>query len=347
MEPFPPPEEDEEDDQPAAGPSRRKDDTGSRKRLSRRNSDESTARTRSVTPSSRSKRKLDIDEDEPMPEEQDDSSREMDIKTPMTTAAGRRRKQAIVDEREKSVSRQSTPRLSKDHLSVPTSSGPKSQIKNDKTDKINDILELAQQSESSTLPHWIQKGDIGLFLEHRDVVTQVAWNSKNPNLLASTSIDSTARFWELRPPSNEEVEGSRALVQASKPMILNHKSIEGNRKAINALSWHPDGTLLATGAGDGVSRMFTPNGALTGILAYGRQSVNAIKFSPNGSMVLTATDEPAVNLFNVSADPPLKRSYDAHTGESISLHIDIGSRGSYYPGMAGLHLFRSRPKLTI
>lgn len=214
-------------------------------------------------------------------------------------------------EREVSIS---TPKPSKDHLSVPMStSRSKSPAKN--KDKTDEILEIARVKGKDN-PKWFQQGDIGIFPEHRDAVTCVAWNSKNQNLLASASIDSTAKFLEFKPSSPVAGTGSRGLALASKPTLLSHKSIEGNRKAIHSVSWHPDGTLLATAAGDGVSRMFTPNGALEGILAYGRQGVNVIKFSPNGSMLLTATDEPAVNLFSVSEDPPLRRSYDCHSCES-------------------------------
>jgi len=32
-----------------------------------------------------------------------------------------------------------------------------------------------------------------------------------------------------------------------KPYVISHKSIESNKKAVTALAWHPDGTVLATG----------------------------------------------------------------------------------------------------
>lgn len=237
----------------------------------------------------------------PMPEEEEETKAQS-----TGAASGRRRKQEKTQQNEE-----------KTKLSVPnTQSRSLSPAKKDKT---QDLILTAAAEKGKGRPKWIKESDIGVFTEHRDIVNCIAWNSKNPDLLASASNDSTARFWELRP---SEEKGANGLVLSSnKATLMSHKSIDGRRKAITALSWHPDGTLLATAAGDGVGRMFTPNGALEGILAYGRGGINAIKFSPNGSMVLTATNERVVNLFNVTAGPAMKSSYDAHTGTSSHIII--------------------------
>lgn len=205
-----------------------------------------------------------------------------------------------------------------DNLSVPAAeSRSKSPVKRGGA---GDMLKSAAKLGKGN-PLFIPESDIGVFLEHRDIVNGVAWNSKNVDLLASASNDSTARFWDMTPSTTP---GSRALELSSnrngKSVIMSHKSIESNKKAVTALSWHPEGTFLVTAAGDGVGRMFTPNGTLEGILAYGRGGVNAIKFSPNGSQVLTATLGRAVNLFNVTASgPTMACSFDSHTGEFSAL----------------------------
>lgn len=286
-EAFPPADDDPEPDQASAGPSRRKHD-GTGKRRSRRNSDTSTVRTRSVSPSSRRKRKA-VDEDEEMPEEEG-------ARTP--AGSSRRRKQATEDG---------------DNLSVP---GVQSRSKSPggKKGQSNDLLKSAAKLGQDN-PLSFQEGDVGLFLEHRDIINDLAWNSKNTDRLASASNDSTARFWDLTPSSDPDSRALELSTSTGKSVIMNHKSIESNKKAINALSWHPEGTFLATAAGDGVGRMFTPNGALEGIMAYGRGGINAIKFSPNGYHILMATVSRVVNLFNVTAGPSMKSSFDSHTGE--------------------------------
>jgi transducin (beta)-like 1 len=179
---------------------------------------------------------------------------------------------------------------------------------------------------SSSNPRWIQPGDVGSFFEHRDIVNCVAWNISNPEILASSSNDSTARFWELRPSTDP---GCRRLEMATdKAKILSHKSMESTKKSIPAVSWHPEGSLIATAASDAVGRLFTPNGSLGGILSYGRGPINAIKFSPSGSMVLTATQRHSVHLFTVGGDtadngenrmvgPQMVKSFEGHTGESL------------------------------
>jgi transducin (beta)-like 1 len=231
------------------------------------------------------------------------------VKTPASSSS-RRRKQIGADDNE--------------NLSVPTTKSRTKSPSGKKGSGKDTLKSPSKRSQDNPLS--FQESDIGLFVEHRDIINDLAWNSKNTDRLASASNDSTARFWDLTPSTED---GSRALELSSsngKSVVLNHKSIESNKKAISALSWHPEGTFLATAAGDGVGRMFTPNGALEGIMAYGRGGVNAIKFSPNGCHVLLATVGRAVNLFNVTAGPSMRSSFDSHTGESGSFCTVIQSK---------------------
>ena len=92
-------------------------------------------------------------------------------------------------------------------------------------------------------PSWIDTSRIKSYREHRDVVMTVAWNPKNPEVLATGSSDGTARLWDFKPQSGD----SRPVELARKPYVISHKSIESNRKAVTAVAWHPDGTVLATG----------------------------------------------------------------------------------------------------
>lgn len=261
---------------------------------------------------------MDLDEDDEM-----DGGDDYVEPSTTTAAVGRGQRR----DRDKRVKSDDNAGLTVPSTTRPSSSRSKSPAS--RKDKVVD--DGASVSSSKTLPPasadpivsekgqgnplWIRESDIGIFTEHRDVVNKIAWNSKNPDLLASASNDSTARFWYLRSSSDPD---SRALVLSTKhATIMAHKSIEANKKAVRLLSWHPEGTFLATAAGDGVGRMFTPNGVMEGILAYGRGGINAIKFSPSGGLVLTANTEYAVNLFDVTAGTTMKASFAAHTGMSL------------------------------
>lgn len=60
------------------------------------------------------------------------------------------------------------------------------------------------------------------------------------------SADSTARIWNL--------------AQGSKSVVLNHDVKQGKTRDVTTLDWNPDGSLLATGAYDGLARIWTKEG---------------------------------------------------------------------------------------
>ena len=98
----------------------------------------------------------------------------------------------------------------------------------------------AELQKRQAQPWWIKEKDIQFFTEHRDAVICVGWNPSNNESLATGSADGTARLWDF-----ENNEGQVEL--AKKPLAINHKSIEFNKKAVSAVTWHPDGTVLGTG----------------------------------------------------------------------------------------------------
>jgi transducin (beta)-like 1 len=112
-------------------------------------------------------------------------------------------------------------------------------------------VERAPNPKSIDNPAWIAPEDIVVWREHRDAVTCLAWNPKNRDVLATGSSDGTARLWDF-------IVGSagRALETDRKPIVIKHTSIESSKKNVAALSWHPDGTVLATGecAGQAVEK---------------------------------------------------------------------------------------------
>lgn len=161
------------------------------------------------------------------------------------------------------------------------------------------------------------RDEIGVWTEHRDVVSNVAWNPKNVDLLATGSSDGFVRLWDFLPPSTStSVDRHPSLTLSTRPTGISHKGIESSKKTITSVAWHPDGTILATGSQDGVGRLFTPSGQLQAIMSYGRGAVNAMKWSPSGTQILVGKDDFTVcKWMDRGGSMAMKTCYDAHTKE--------------------------------
>lgn len=106
----------------------------------------------------------------------------------------------------------------------------------------------AQKEEVETPAHIISDDNVATFVEHRDMVSCVAWNPQNRLNLSTGSSDGTARLWDF----DEKDEGSALSLLRQTP--IPHKSIESSKKGVTALAWHPDGTFFATGEWCAITR---------------------------------------------------------------------------------------------
>ncbi|KAK8858393.1 hypothetical protein IAR55_002620 [Kwoniella newhampshirensis] len=176
----------------------------------------------------------------------------------------------------------------------------------------NRSRKASPSAEAKGTSDGVPESDIGVFNEHRDSVYCVAWNPKNLDVLATGSGDGTAKLWEFQSGPSDH-----ALTINKKPMSINHKGIESNKKNLTAVTWHPDGTMLATGSQDGVGRLFTPSGQLQAIMSYGRGAINALRFNPSGTSILTAKDDFTVCRWGHGQGytMEMKLCFDAHTKE--------------------------------
>jgi len=270
------------EDTPAAGPSKRKLEPVT-KRKSRRNSDESTAITRSPSPASRKKRQPTNDED--------------DFVEKVKSVAGRRRK--TEDGK---------------NLNIPASSTPvrsASPTKQDLSDILSSALRLGQGNAK-----WFKSSEIGLFTEHKDIVNAVAWSPANHDLLASASNDTSARIWDF----TQSTRPNTTKLELTSTEYLHHKTIESSKNPVTCISWNAAGTLLATGAKEGTARAFTASGLSQHVLTQGTNlAITAIKFSPNGRYLMTGSKSHTIRIVDVSGvhDRSLG-DWKTHSGESVS-----------------------------
>jgi WD40 repeat protein len=104
------------------------------------------------------------------------------------------------------------------------------------------------------------------------------------------------------------IDGGAAIGEDKKPEILG--TLGEHRGGVSTLTFNPSGTLVATGSGNGVGRLWE---AKSGTLLFRfdpvRQSgarVNHIGFSANGYLVSTSSRN-AVVVWDISPPPPPKK----------------------------------------
>jgi WD40 repeat protein len=289
------------EDTPAAGPSKQKLEPTT-KRKSRRNSDESTAITRSPSPASRKKRQPTNDED--------------DFVEKVKSVAGRRKK--TEDGK---------------NLNIPASSTPvrsASPTKQDLSDILSSALRLGQGN-----PKWFKSSEIGVFTEHKDIVNAVAWSPANHDLLASASNDTSARIWDFTQSSRPNTTKLELTSTEPNPSHLNHKTIESSKNPVTCISWNAAGTLLATGAREGTARTFSASGYPQNIMTQGNNlAITVIKFSPNGRNIMTGSKSHITRILDVSGGHDKKLGeWKTHSGESIYRGVYAESRAEHWAGV--------------
>jgi len=111
--------------------------------------------------------------------------------------------------------------------------------------------------------------------------------SPDGTLLATASIDATARLWAVA--SGEPVR------------VLTGSSL------VTDVVFSPDGTLLATASTDATAQLWkVASGAPGRILAGHDESLNGVAFSPDGALLATVGDDATARLWDVSSGTPVR-----------------------------------------
>jgi len=111
-------------------------------------------------------------------------------------------------------------------------------------------------------------------------MTSVAF-SPDGSLLASGSLDSTIKLWDVR---------SRTLVV----------TLEGHSYAVSSIAFSPDGSLLASGSGDKTVKLWDVRSrTLVATLEGHSEYVSSVAFSPDGSLLASGSGDKTVKLWDV------------------------------------------------
>jgi len=123
----------------------------------------------------------------------------------------------------------------------------------------------AESSLADALHHLREKA---VLTGHTDILENIGF-SPDGSVLATTSIDKTARLWR---------------VDTGQPVA----TLEGHTGWVRDAAFSPDGTRVATASDDGTVRLWDAGtGAPLALFQETRGEVGSVMFSPDGSLVLT------------------------------------------------------------
>lgn len=123
---------------------------------------------------------------------------------------------------------------------------------------------------------------------HSAPINALAFGPASSSLLATASLDNTARIWHF-------AGGTLSLVQT-----LNHN--DGVLEAI----FSPDGQIVATVSSDHGVRLWDPrSGQLLRSLTGHIGVVGRVDFSPDGALVATGSDDKTIRIWDTASGTPL------------------------------------------
>ncbi|KAG8689504.1 hypothetical protein FRC08_010918 [Ceratobasidium sp. 394] len=136
---------------------------------------------------------------------------------------------------------------------------------------------------------------------HTAEVFVVAWNPNIPNLLATGGKDATVRMWNIPDNATEPIHPIRICMHL--PAIPSCD--------ITTIAWNNDGSLLATGAYDGIIRVWTYRGELFTVLTQHQGPIFSIKWSKEGFLLTGSLDDSAI-VWDIENGGKAKQRFTRH-----------------------------------
>lgn len=143
---------------------------------------------------------------------------------------------------------------------------------------------------------------------HTNEVFVVAFNPQG-TLLASASADSTARIWDVNSLGNPKTINNSILLDHS--MSSDEKS-----KDVTSLEWSHNGLFIATGAYDGLVRIWSPKGALEKTLSQHAGPIFSVKWNITDQLILSASIDKTTIVWDAETGVA-KQKFSYHTGPAL------------------------------
>lgn len=165
---------------------------------------------------------------------------------------------------------------------------------------------IASSSRDGTVKLWHRNGNLLKTLTgHRDWVLSVSF-SPDGERLASSSRDGSVKLWHrngsLLKTLKEPLPPKTKLAKFLRTTLLNYLDKKSENEAkparINAVSFSPDGQLLATASDDYTAKLWTADGQLIKTLKGHTNWVLDVNFSPDSQLLASASYDNTVKLWN-------------------------------------------------
>lgn len=155
---------------------------------------------------------------------------------------------------------------------------------------------------------------------HSAEVFLSAWNPTVPGLLASGAGDATVRIWDLG--SVIQSDGLNEA-DATVPAVCRHLP-STHAKDVSALSWNPDGTLLASGSYDGILRLWTPQGDLHLVMSMHQGPIFAVRWNRKGNYILSGSADGTAIIWDLGSGK-VRQQFSLHSDSVLDIDWLTGS----------------------
>jgi WD40 repeat protein len=169
---------------------------------------------------------------------------------------------------------------------------------------------LASSSADRTVKLWrIDGTEIATFRGHAAGTWGVAF-SPDGSTLASSSGDKTVKLWRLAAVLNQKRELDSQLEVKSEDSLF--KTLQGHTNTVFAVSFSPNGELIASVSTDRTAKLWSRDGKLLHTLEGHTSGIWGLAFSPDSQTIATGSNDGIIKLWK--SDGTLLTNLIGHSG---------------------------------